>query len=373
MGQSLPESAFLKTVLERKSGVIESSELDGSKSFYAFTPRHSQIGPGNLITILGVPRRVLFAGADSALARSLVWFGLAAGLALTAGWIGSNLLVLRPVKALVRSTVRLTSGDLSARTGLPHGRDELGQLTLTFDLMAQALEQRELEREGANQKLQVLSHRLVEVQETERRHIARELHDEIGQSLTVAEVNLQAALESSSSGALTRRLEESIQAVERVHEQVQDLSLNLRPSMLDDLGLEPAVRWYIQRQAALAGLTAKVRVEALGHRLESVIETGCFRVAQEALTNVVRHAHAHAVTVTLTKEDGRLRLSVRDDGIGFDVARRREEAVLGASLGLLSMEERATLAGGGLTCLSSPGSGTEVQAWFPLKWQHPES
>src|SRR5204863_4382534 len=99
-------------------------------------------------------------------------------------------------------------------------------------------------------KLQVLSHRLVEVQETERRHIARELHDEIGQSLTVAEMNLQAALQGSGSAPQTRRLEASIQAVGRVLEQVQDLSLNLRPSMLDDLGLEAALRWYTHRQAS---------------------------------------------------------------------------------------------------------------------------
>jgi signal transduction histidine kinase len=373
MGEPLPGSAILKTVLDKKKGVIEASDPDRIKTLYAFASRHSQLSSGNVATLLGIPRDVLFAEADRALFRNLAWFGLAAAVALIFGWTGSNFLVLRPVKALVHSTARLTSGDLSARTGLPHGRDELGQLTLTFDLMANALEQRELERIRASHKLQVLSHRLVEVQETERREIARELHDEIGQSLTVAEMNLQAALKSSRAAPLTRRLEESIQAVGRVVEQVHDLSLNLRPSMLDDLGLEPAVRWYTHRQATLAGLKVKVRVEPLEHRLETAIETGCFRVAQEALTNVVRHARAQAVTVKLTIQDGQLRLSVRDDGIGFDVAAMREEAVRGASLGLLSMEERATLAGGGLTYLSSPGSGTEVQAWFPLKWQPPQA
>jgi signal transduction histidine kinase len=104
-----------------------------------------------------------------------------------------------------------------------------------------------------------------------------------------------------------------------------------------------------------------------------MIETECFRVAQEALTNVVKHARARTVTVELTKndEEGQLHLSVRDDGVGFDVANLREQAVRGASLGLLSMEERATLAGGGLECDSIPGQGTEVHAWFPLKWAHP--
>ncbi len=104
-----------------------------------------------------------------------------------------------------------------------------------------------------------------------------------------------------------------------------------------------------------------------------MIETACFRVAQEALTNVVRHAHARAVTVALRKRNGHLHLCVRDDGVGFDVAALRQQAVQGASLGLLSMEERATLVDGGLELKSAPGQGTEVHAWFPLKWRTPDS
>ncbi|MEI6194322.1 MAG: ATP-binding protein [Verrucomicrobiota bacterium] len=104
-------------------------------------------------------------------------------------------------------------------------------------------------------------------------------------------------------------------------------------------------------------------------RLDTVIETECFRIAQEALTNVVRHAQARTVTVALRKEAGQLHLRVRDDGVGFDVAAMSEKAVRGASLGLLSMEERAVLAGGQLEFNSTPGQGTEVHAWFPLKWR----
>ncbi len=221
--------------------------------------------------------------------------------------------------------------------------------------------------------LQTLSHRLVEAQEGERRHIARELHDEIGQTLTVAEMNLQSALQSPDASLLETRLKASIEAVERVLEQVRDLSLNLRPSMLDDLGLEPALRWYTNRQASLTGLKAEFRADPLENRVDPVIETECFRVAQEALTNVVRHAQAHAVAVELRRENGRLHLSVRDDGIGFDVAAGRERAVRGDSLGLLSMEERAALAGGKIEYKSAPGQGTEIHAWFPLKWQTPQS
>ena len=230
----------------------------------------------------------------------------------------------------------------------------------------------EAERNDYSAKLKVLSRRLVEVQETERRTIARELHDEVGQTLTVAQLNLQALLQTSGTEALTPRLNESLTAVERVLEQVHDISLNLRPSMLDDLGLEPTLRWYTGRQAALAGLRAEVLIDPLERRLDPAIETQCFRIAQEALTNVVKHAKARVVTVEVRQHDEQLHLSVRDDGVGFDLACVREQAVRGASLGLLSMEERATLAGGSLQYHAAPGQGTEVHAWFPLKWAHPE-
>jgi len=370
IGKTFPDRALLKTMMEQREGTAEGRDPNGAIMVYAFTSMRGQLGSGDSIAILGTPRQMLFAAADHALFVNLAWMGLAAMLAVIIGWVGSDLLIVRPVQTLVQSSTRLASGDLSARTGLPHTRDELGRLTLAFDLMAQSLQQREIERNRASHKLQVLSQRLVEVQETERRHIARELHDEIGQSLTVAEMNLQAALDSpGGQSSLNRRLKDSIQAVERVLEQVHDLSLNLRPSMLDDLGLEAALRWYTNRQATLTKLKSKFTGVALERRLDPVIETECFRVAQEALTNVVRHSNATAVAVELGRTDGQLHVRVRDDGVGFDVGSQREQAVRGASLGLLSMEERAALAGGGLEFKSAPGQGTEVHAWFPLKWR----
>jgi two-component system sensor histidine kinase UhpB len=164
-------------------------------------------------------------------------------------------------------------------------------------------------------------------------------------------------------------MKESLEVVDRVLEQVHDISLNLRPLILDDLGLEPALRWFTARQAALVGLQTKFQADPFEQRLNPVIETECFRVGQEALTNVVRHAKAKTVSVELRKEAGQLHLRVHDDGIGFDVGAVREQAMRGASLGLLSMEERAALAGGGLEFKSAPKQGTEIHAWFPLKWK----
>jgi signal transduction histidine kinase len=369
VGRPMLEHDLLQTFLSRPEGALEANDAFGVPTYYAFASMPSQLASREVITVLAIPRQGLFAQADRTLKRNLTLLSGFAAVALVLGWFGSKFLILRPVKGLVRFTARLASGDLSVRTGLPHSRDELGKLTLAFDQMAQALEERERERLRASQELQVLSHRLVEVQEAERRHIARELHDEIGQSLTAAELNLQAALQAPASSKLADRLEDSIRAVERVLEQVHDLSLSLRPSMLDDLGLEPALRWYANRQGGLTGMKVRFHADPLENRLDPVIETECFRVAQEALTNVVRHAKAKVVSVKLTRQDGHLHLSVRDDGVGFDVSGQRSQAVSGASLGLLSMEERASLAGGGLELKSAPGEGTEVHAWFPIRWQ----
>lgn len=217
--------------------------------------------------------------------------------------------------------------------------------------------------------LQSLSRRLVEAQETERRNIARELHDEIGQALTITQLNLQELLQTPGTAAWQPRLSESLQAVERVLEQVQDISLNLRPSILDDLGLEAALVWLTQRQATAAGLKSEVRAAPLKRRLDMVIETECYRIAQEALTNVVRHARARTVRVELRTAEAQLHLRVSDDGVGFDVAAARENAVRGGSLGLLSMEERAVLGAGRLQLFSGHQQGTEVHAWFPLRWR----
>ena len=368
IGKSLSDVSLLASLLNRQDGILEHLDPNGVRYFYAFNSRPSGLAKARVFSVLSIPRQILFSRADEVLRTNLEWLALAGAVAFLLGWGAGKLLILRPVRALARSSERLARGELSVRTGVPHTNDELGQLTLAFDQMAQALEKREQERERSARELQALSYRLVEVQESERRQIARELHDEIGQSLTVAEMNLQAALRSSSGPAKQRRLEDSIQAVERVLEQVHDLSLNLRPSMLDDLGLEPALRWYTHRQASLTGLQADFTAATLENRLDQVIETECFRVAQEALTNVVRHSKARAVAVDLSKRNGHLHLRVRDDGVGFDAPALRRRAVQGASLGLLSMEERACLAGGGLELNTSPGKGTEVHAWFPLKW-----
>lgn len=250
-------------------------------------------------------------------------------------------------------------------TFVPENLDIIRQVA---DQLAVAIQSARLFEEvrSAQERLQGLSRRLMEVQEAERRAIARELHDEIGPALTVVKINLQALQALHQNAALESHLEESIDVVERALQQVRNLSLDLRPSLLDDLGLVAALRWYIDRLKLHAGLTIRFVAEPSDMRLSPVLETACFRVAQEALTNVVRHARARRVLVELRQHNAELRLIVRDDGIGFDPHTTWTRAAYGASVGLLSMQERVLIAGGQLQIESVPGHGTEVSARFPV-------
>jgi len=364
VGKVLPAAPLIKAMLTQGEGTAEVPGVDGVRYLYAFTQVRGASEVGMYVSI-GIPTKVAFAVANRRLVRNLATLALVSLLMLAAAWIGSDLLVLRQVNALVRATKRLRAGDLSARTGLPNGRGELDQLAGAFDDMTEALEQREAERKRAEEALQILSRRLLETQESERRHIARELHDEIGQALTAVKINLQAAQRLPE--APVPYLEDSISIVDRTLQQVRTLSLDLRPALLDDLGLVATLRWYVDRQAQRAGFTAQFVADPLETRPRPDIETACFRVAQEALTNVTRHAQAQQVRVELHQRDAELHLLIRDDGKGFDVRTAQERAAQGASTGLLGMQERVWLVGGQIDIESVPAGGTEVRVRFPLQ------
>jgi signal transduction histidine kinase len=215
-------------------------------------------------------------------------------------------------------------------------------------------------------RMERLSRRLLDVQETERRAIARELHDEIGQALTAIKIDLQ-SVQSSVTGPAVDQLAESIEVVDQALQQVRDLSLDLRPSLLDDLGLPAALRWYVDRQAQRAGLEAHLNVDTVRERLDPNSETVCFRVVQEAVTNAIRHAHAQRIYVELAQREAQLLLTIQDDGRGFEVTSARARAMAGTSLGLLGMEERVWLSGGEIEIESAPGKGATVRARLPFR------
>lgn len=216
-------------------------------------------------------------------------------------------------------------------------------------------------RESAGQ-MQHLSRRLLEVQEEERRHLARELHDEFGQLLATVSLHLHAA-RTSNGDAARARLDDCMRILRQAGERVRSLALELRPTMLETAGLDAALRWLAEEHVRQGG----VAVWLGGHagEVSGAPAIACFRVAQEALTNVLRHAGARNVWIDVARTDDAVELAVRDDGVGFDARRTFERAAAGGRLGLLGMKERVEILGGSLQVESAPDQGTGIHIRIP--------
>jgi signal transduction histidine kinase len=239
--------------------------------------------------------------------------------------------------------------------------DEVNLMLIVADRVAPAIERQRLveSTREANERLQTLSHQLLNEKEGIRRRVAAELHEEIGQLLTAAKINVESAAALTSPTA-TAHIDQAVTCINEAMRRVRDMSLALRPSMLDDLGLAAALRWYVDQFAQRTGLRVHHVIQPVP-RLSAGAETSLFRIAQEALTNVARHAGAANVWISLGSTEQTVQLRIRDNGVGFDVAAARARAIRGASVGLLGMEERAALVGAAYTVTSVVGDGTDVQ------------
>jgi PAS domain S-box-containing protein len=233
---------------------------------------------------------------------------------------------------------------------------------IVMDEVTERVRTEEALRESAD-RLQHLSRRLLAVQEEERRHLSRELHDEFGQLLASITMHMQAA-KSSAGSAAQSNLDESIALIQRAGAQVRSLALELRPMLLETAGLGGTLRWLADQYQQRTGIITQVAGHVPDVFGESAI--ACFRIVQEALTNVVRHARAKHVWIELSQGEGHLELVVRDDGEGFDVPRTLERAASGGNLGLIGMRERVEILGGRLEINSQPGHGTRIRVLLPL-------
>ncbi len=206
-------------------------------------------------------------------------------------------------------------------------------------------------------RLQNLSRRLLMVQEEERQRLSRELHDEVGQILTGMKFALERGERVGGDG-LRQALGDARGMLRELTERVRDLSLRLRPTMLDDLGLVPALRWHFERYTAQTSVRVDFRCEGLDRRPSPEGETAAYRIIQEALTNVARHSGAAEASVRISLDRQMLRLEIEDRGAGFDPT-----ALAGkTSCGLSGMRQRAALLGGKLTLISAPSAGARVSA-----------
>ncbi|MEZ4862311.1 MAG: histidine kinase [Caldilineaceae bacterium] len=281
-----------------------------------------------------------------------------------AGILAASLLTLiltRPILDLVTTTNQVRQGDLTARA--PHWTDdEIGELADAFNQLIGELEISQhivAEKEAARSHL--LS-QLIEAQEDERKRIARDLHDDVGQALTSALVGIKMLEQTEGCTAAQPQIEQLRAVINESLTRVRLLSRQLRPSALDDLGLAAALERYISEYTSrYPAITVDLHC-AVTQRLPATVETSLYRIIQEAMTNAARHSNASTVSVLVTQRDGHVQAIIEDNGMGFDVDSVRRA---GSSVGLHSMVERSELLGGTLD-IESGAEGTTVYVEVPV-------
>ncbi len=313
---------------------------------------------GHLATIKGIPWQVVIelpqAEANANLRSLLIILGaillFALALAITTARIFSERL-LQPIRVLHASAERISRGDLSHRIVLERD-DELGFLASAFNQMVATLEK-------TIDDLRTVSRRLLSAEEAERRRIAHEIHDELGQTLTALRFSLSMVARNSPQSA-------SLQAVQdmaaEAQEKARTLSHELRPAMLDDIGLIATLEWYIDRVEQRANLAITLDAALDEPSIPIELKTTLYRLVVEALTNISKHAGASSVEIVLRHNDGRVRLTVTDDGRGFDTATLASTP----SLGVAGMRERVNLLRGEFSIESQAGNGTKIEAVLPV-------
>ena len=383
VGRDLSDMDFIREALRRHQGTAELAGRDGVSRLGAYTTANR----APWLIYVGLPSEIVLGSSRVALLRN-VWLGvLALGAAVLVAFAMSGR-ITAPLRRLTADAQALGRGDLRRRTNAD-ARGEVGVLAAVFNRMAEDVErhvqdvqashlreqQARLAAEAAAEqiaerevRLQDLVRQLQVAQEEERRRVAYEIHDGLAQVAASAHQHLQtfADLHVPESQSERADLDRTVELVQRTVREARRLIAGLRPTVLDDFGLTTAIRQEVE---VLGGEGWQVSYdEDLGdQRLPSQIETALYRVAQEALTNVRKHAGRARVAVTLDRDDGSIRLQVRDWGRGFDAASRTARARPGERVGLLSMQERVALLRGRCTVTSRAGEGTQVVAVVPLE------
>ncbi len=278
----------------------------------------------------------------------------------------------RPLFTLLTTIREISKGKTDARANLVASDSEVGELAHAFNTMLDKLE-------AARREQTML---IIQAQEEEQRRIALELHDEAGQNLTALLIHTEllhqriqafptTAISEQAQGQLTRDLTQVNTLTQQTLEGIRVLAQQLRPSVLDDLGLAAAFRWLAEDSRQRLHLTIDLTIDGVEgthekKRLPSAHEIALFRIAQESLTNIARHAHAQHVSLSLIQHRSSIVVCIRDNGDGYDTEQTK------TGLGIFGMRERAALLGGTLTILSYKGEGTTVEAILPLCREHKE-
>ena len=258
--------------------------------------------------------------------------------------------------------IELRDGRVFDRYSAPMiaGDQYFGRVWYYRDLTDQKLAERSLRQN--EEKLRFLSRRLVKIQEQERRNLARELHDEVGQFLTGIKLIL-GTVKRAPAKNIKESLSQAEGQINELMDRVRELSLELRPAILDDLGLLPTLRWHFKRFSKQTGIELEFLHSGIADRHDPEIELGAYRVVQEGLTNIARHSMAKVAVVHIHVMDLQLEIRIEDEGVGFDEDDRLPDP---DTSGILGMSERVSLLGGELSLSSSPGKGTQLTAVIPL-------
>ena len=311
--------------------------------------------------------------------RQRLILSIAVGFVATLGvaWVTTRR-VVKPTEQLTAAAERIARGDLTSPINVT-AQDEVGELAESLDKMRLRLgaaydaaerTNRELESRVAERtaRLGQVLRNTISAQEEERRRLARELHDETAQRLAALSIALDRARDGldGSNPALARILEAKANASALLAD-TRRLILGLRPTVLDDLGLIPAIRWYCETYLAQEGIEVIIEADKAPPRLSSHIEVALFRIVQEAVNNIARHSGARHARIEMRVDQAMVKVVVTDDGHGFDVAGVLDSpSALSESVGLQGMQERVKLLGGSLDISSTPGAGTSIVVEAPV-------
>ncbi|MDY6838193.1 MAG: PAS domain S-box protein [Thermodesulfobacteriota bacterium] len=277
---------------------------------------------------------------------------------------------------------RVSRGDFTARVSGHSPVDLLGALKRNINQMIQDISTEIAERKRTEQALQAseeelrrLSSRLLQVQEAEREKISRELHDSIGQGLAATKFGVENCLDRMRQIAdkeTVKSLEALVLVVQRASEEVRQIHTDLRPSMLDDLGIIATISWFCREfQGLYGGLTIEQQIDIEEKQVADSLKIVIFRLLQEALSNAAKHGKGNTVLVSLQQVKGHIELAIKDSGQGFDVDQALSTKSLKRGFGLTSMRERTELSGGSFFLESAPGAGTLVRASWPMRQTEP--
>ncbi|OGP93071.1 MAG: hypothetical protein A2156_09680 [Deltaproteobacteria bacterium RBG_16_48_10] len=275
--------------------------------------------------------------------------------------IALNQLVIKKLQHFVEAASLFGRGEFNKRISF-RSDDEIKKLAESFNMMAKALmEKMRLERKYLSQ--------IIEAQENERRRISRELHDEIGQALYAIKLNLEMVDKDlpHTTPVIRGRLGEAKSLSSQTLTAMRQLALDLRPTMLDDLGLIPTLRWYIQNFSNRLNIYSNFETMGFEEKLSPQIETAFYRIVQEALNNIAKHAQANRVEISLMKRDSRIYASIQDNGKGFDLDKALHPESPERGFGIVGIQERVSLLGGQMEIQTRPGFGTLIHFEIPYE------